>query len=625
MNDYPIQAVPFTAVNIQDDFWQKKLETVRTITIPSVFRKCENEGRIDNFRRAAKQLPGPFVGKMPFDDTDVYKAVEGASYSLALYDDRKLDAYLDTVIGYIAAAQESDGYLYTNRTIDPGHVHPFAGKQRWSSLVQSHELYDCGHLYEAAAAHYQATGKRTLLDVALKNARLVCSTFGPDGRHDVPGHEIIEMGLVRLYRVTGDRTFLETAQFFLEQRGCHQNRARYDFDNIPEYSQDHIPVLQQTEAVGHAVRAMYLYCGMTDIAAITGDARYGAALNALWNNCVSKKTYLTGGIGSRRQGESFGANYELPNATAYNETCAAIGSVLWNYRMFLMYGNGSYYDIIEQTLYNGLLSGISLSGDRFFYTNPLESDGTTQFNYGSATRKEWFDVSCCPTNLSRFLPSLGKYIYAVKGTTVYVNLYVSGTTEITTSDGIFKLTTDTKYPWDGHIRLTVSIPKKTQSGTVNLRLPGWTEGAVMGGKLYRSTPLSGTTEAPYSLTVNGEPFSADRKNGYLKMDRTWTDGDTIQLYLPLPVQFVRCDDQVVENRGQLALQRGPVVYCIEEQDCAVPLEQITAGRFTAAAASFRKDFLGGVTLLSGEGVTAVPYYAWSNRGVGKMKVWIPEH
>lgn len=624
MNDYPIQSVPFTEVKIRDAFWQKKLETVRTVTIPSVLRKCEKEGRIDNFRKAAKLIPGAFVGKMPFDDTDVYKAVEGASYSLALQYDKKLDTYLDTIIGYIAAAQEPDGYLYTNRTIDPEHVHPFAGKERWTSLVQSHELYDCGHLYEAAAAHYEATDKRTLLDVALKNARLVCSTFGPAGRHDVPGHEIIEMGLVRLYRITGERSFLETARFFIEQRGNHQSRKLYEFDGIPEYSQDHIPVLEQTEAAGHAVRAMYLYCGMTDIAAITGDIRYVKALDAIWNNCTGRKTYLTGGTGSRRQGESFGTDYELPNATAYNETCAAIGSVMWNHRMFLLHGNGCYYDVIEQTLYNGLLSGISLSGDRFFYTNPLESDGTTPFNYGSATRKEWFDVSCCPTNLTRFLPSLGSYIYAVRENSIYVNLYIAGTVSIKTPDGTLRLSMETDYPWDGHIQLNVRCSKKMQPCALYLRLPGWTTGAVMGGNLYRSSPLTETTEDPYLLTVNGKPYIPHCENGYLKIERQWNDGDTVRLSLPMPARVVKCDDHVTADKGLLALQRGPVVYCIEEQDCSVPIEQVTAGRFAAAAASFRENVLGGVTILTGEGVTAVPYFAWSNRGTGKMKVWIPE-
>lgn len=629
MHDYPIQAVPLNRVRLHDAFWQSKLDTARMVTIPAVFRKCEAEGRIDNFKKAARLIPGPFRGNMPFDDSDVYKAIEGASYSLTGHYDGELDARLDQIIDYIAAAQEPDGYLYTNRTIDPEYVHPFAGKTRWSSLVQSHELYNCGHLYEAAVAHYVATGKGSLLDVALKNARLVCDIFGPGKKSDVPGHEIIEMGLVKLYRVTGEEQFLELARFFLEERGRHETRRRYDFEGLPEYSQDHLPVLEQREVAGHAVRAMYLYCGMTDVAALYDDRGYQRALEAIWENCVGKKTYLTGGIGARRRGESFGENYELPNATAYNETCAAIGSVLWNHRMFLLSGEGVYYDVIEQTLYNGLLSGISLSGDKFFYTNPLESDGRYAFNFGSATRKEWFDVSCCPTNLSRFLPSLPGYVYAVRGKTIYLNLYMEGSAVIDTGAGPVRVETETKYPWDGHIRVRVSACPRGEAYQFCFRLPGWVNGTILDGSLYRSEPLAGCGEEAAVLpagtvALNSGICEFRVDHGYVIVERVWEEGDVVDLEFPMPIRKVFCDERVADNRGKAALQRGPVVYCIEEQDCALPFDEITMRNFSEAHSLYNASLLGGVMVIEGHSVRAIPYYAWSNRGVGRMKVWMPE-
>jgi DUF1680 family protein len=625
MYDYPIQTVPLDHVRLHDAFWQARLDTARTVTIPTVFRKCEDEGRIDNFKKAGGLLPGPFRGEMPFDDSDVYKAIEGASYSLMVQYDSDLDTYLDQIIDYIAKAQEPDGYLYTNRTIDPQHVHPFAGKTRWSSLVQSHELYNCGHLYEAAAAHYMATGKRSLLDIALKNAYLVCDTFGPGRRNDVPGHEIIEMGLVKLYRITGEERFLQRARFFLEARGRHETRQRYDFEGLPEYSQDHLPVLEQREAVGHAVRAMYLYSGMTDVAALYDDPEYRRALEAIWKNCVGKKTYLTGGIGARRRGESFGDNYELPNATAYNETCAAIGSVLWNHRMFLLNGEGVYYDVIEQTLYNGLLSGISLSGDKFFYTNPLESDGQYAFNFGSATRNGWFDVSCCPTNLCRFLPSLSGYVYAVSDNTIYFNLYVQGSATIDTKAGLVEVKTVTMYPWDGHVH--VKIIASPPSGTYRFcfRLPGWTKGRILDGSLYRSELLSKSLEAEEpSVLVNNKEYTFQIDNGYIVIERVWAEGDVVDLEFPMPIRKVICDKRVVENREKAALQRGPIVYCIEEQDCAMRFDEITMRNFSDASLLYDESLLGGVVVIQGRSIRAIPYYAWSNRGVGKMQVWMPE-
>ncbi|MGH7967567.1 MAG: glycoside hydrolase family 127 protein, partial [Limisphaerales bacterium] len=410
-------------------------------TIPFAFQQCEKSGRMDNFERAAKILKGEQVSNRkpppyPFDDTDPYKVLEGASYALAVEPDAALSAYLDKLIAEIGAAQEPDGYLYTARTINPEHPHDWSGPERWlKDPDESHELYDAGHLFEAAAAHYQATGKTNLLNIAIKEANLLCKTFGPEKLHIWPGHEIVEMGLAKLYRVTGDRRYLDLAKFFIDVRGPGGD----------DYHQSRIKPVDQTEAVGHAVRAGYLYSGMADVAALTGDKAYVHAIDAIWEDVVSKKLYVTGGIGARGAGEAFGADYELPNLSAYCETCAAVANVYWNYRLFLLHGDGKYVDVMERTLYNGLLSGVSLDGKKFFYPNPLESDGRHQ-------RSPWFGVACCPGNITRFLASVPGYAYAHKGDTIYVNLYAAGTASIDLErDRKVMLTQQTRYPWDGDI------------------------------------------------------------------------------------------------------------------------------------------------------------------------------
>jgi len=618
MNDYPIAPTPFGSVALADRFWLPRLETNRAVTIPAVFRKCEESGRVDNFRKAARRMEGPYVGVRPFEDTDVYKAIEGASYSLAQRPDPELDAYLDGLIALIAAAQEPDGYLFTNRTIDPAHVLPTAGPERWSNLVKSHELYNCGHLYEAAAAHYQATGKRGLLDVALRSAELIRTTFGPAARHDIPGHPIIEMGLARLYRITLDRVHLETARFLLEERGRHETRPLYTFVDNPGYCQDHLPVLEQREAVGHAVRAVYLYCGMADMAALLPDPAYAAAIESIWRDVVESKIYLTGGLGARHTGEAFGDSFELPNLTAYGETCASIGSVMWNHRLFLLTGDSKYYDVLEQTLYNGLLSGVSLQGDEYFYTNPLESDGEFRFNKGESGRQPWFDVSCCPTNLSRFFPSLPGYLYASAGDTLYVNLYAASRAEVEVGGVRTQLLQETDYPWSGAIRLTVR-PQRPIRLRLLLRLPGWSREQVMGGSLYRfAHPLA---EAP-SLRVNGASAPIVMEKGYAVVEREWREGDLVELSLPLPVRKVICDPRVADNRGKAALQRGPIVYCVEGRDSRVPLDSILLGDEASLIPTPQPELLGGVVALRTSEFAAIPYYAWANRGPGPMKVWL---
>lgn len=405
--DYNIQGVPISQVSIKDQFWTPRIETNRTVTIPSSFKKCEETGRVENFVLAAKKS-GKFLTTFPFDDTDIYKIIEGASFSMSVHPDKKLDKYVDSLINLIAKAQEPDGYLYTARTIDPANPHAWSGKERWvQESVMSHELYNSGHLFEAASAHFIATGKRNFLNIALKNANLLVTVFGPGKRNDAPGHEIVEMGLVRLYRITNEKKYLDLAKFFIDSRGKKIDPKR-------SYFQDQEPLIQQDEAVGHAVRAGYLYSGVADVAALTGNKDYINAIDKIWVNMVTKKFYITGGIGARHSGEQFGDNYELPNLTAYNETCAAIANVYWNYRMFLLHGDAKYIDVMERSLYNNVIAGVGLDGKTFFYPNPLEADGKFKFNREALNRQPWFDCSCCPTNICRFLPSVPGYIYAQK-------------------------------------------------------------------------------------------------------------------------------------------------------------------------------------------------------------------
>nr|HRD18484.1 glycoside hydrolase family 127 protein [Candidatus Neomarinimicrobiota bacterium] len=443
-SDYPISAVDIKNVEINDAFWLPKIKIIQDTTIQYAFKKCEEEGRMENFLIAGGRKKGPVRGKMPFDDTDVYKIIEGASYSLISRPNPALAAYLDSIISIIKIGQEPDGYLTTWFTID--RMHPPAwwaqpSPNRWDHEESNHELYNSGHLFEAAAAHYRATGKQNFLKIALKNADLLVASFGPDKLRVPPGHQIVETGLIKLYHITNNPQYVELARFFLELRGDSTSHKLYG-----EYSQDHLPVTKQTEAVGHAVRAMYMYAGMTDIAAIYQDSAYFEALMKIWENIVTKKMYLTGGVGARHDGEAFGDNYELPNLTAYNETCAAIGSVYWNQRLFRLTGDAQYYDIIERTLYNGLISGISLDGKKFFYPNPLESDGKYQFNQGACTRQPWFDCSCCPTNIIRFLPSVPELIYATIADSVYINLYISSNADIIVNQKKIEIIQQTDYP-----------------------------------------------------------------------------------------------------------------------------------------------------------------------------------
>lgn len=628
--DYPIKPVPFTDVNITDDFWLPRVETNRTVTIPFAFKKCEETGRIDNFARAGGLMEGPFEG-LRYNDSDVFKIMEGAAYSLALHPDPELEAYLDGLIVKIAAAQEEDGYLYTARTIDPENPPPGAGNERWSNLGSSHELYNVGHMYEAAVAHYLATGKRTFLDVAIKNADFIASVFGPGHRQGFPGHQEIEIGLVKLYRVTGDTKYLDLAKFFLDQRGRTEHRKMFAEDssfsiyNQAWYLQAHKPVVEQDEAVGHAVRATYMYSGMADVAALTGDEAYIRAIDRIWEDVVSRKIYITGGIGSRHEGEAFGEAYELPNATAYNETCAAIGNVLWNHRLFLLHGEAKYIDVLERTLYNGLLSGLSLSGDLFFYPNPLESDGKYAFNQGAPTRKPWFDCACCPVNLTRFLPSLPAYIYAWKDDTLFVNLFIQGRGVIQMDSTRVTVSQETRYPWEGNINIRID-PESPAVFTVKVRVPGWAQNAPIPSDLYT---YADTLPENVSLSLNGQPLAIELEKGYARIHREWQSGDMITLELPMPVRKIQAHENVKEDAGKIALQRGPLVYCLEGVDNDGHVLDRIIPAAIAFETRFEPELLGGIVVLKGrmpggeDGVLAVPYYAWSHRGAGEMAVWLP--
>ena len=611
-----------------DHFWAPRIEVNRTVSIPSAFRQCEANGRFDNFALAGGLIKGEHKGDFPFDDTDPYKIIEGASYSLAVKYDPNLDAYLDSVITLIGAAQEPDGYLTTCVTNKCERLNRWWGTRRWEKL-NSHELYNSGHLYEAAVAHYQATGKRSLLDVAIKNADLVCKDFGPDERqkHVPSGHPIIEMGLAKLYKVTGDRKYLDMAKYFVEETGRGTDGHR-----LNAYSQDHMPILQQEEIVGHAVRAGYLYSGVADVAALTKDTAYFHAICRIWDNMATKKLYITGGIGSRAQGEGFGPEYELHNHSAYCETCASIANVYWNQRMFLATGEAKYIDVLERALYNGVISGVSLSGDKFFYDNPLESMGQHEM-------APWFGCACCPGNVTRFMASVPKYMYATQGNSLYVNLYVGSESRVALANDTVTLVQNTEYPWDGLVKLTVS-PRKASSFSLKLRIPSWTGNEpVPGSDLY--TYIKRDRE-PCAVFVNGTPLKEKAHHGYVVIEREWEPGDVIELRMPMDVRRVKAHEKVRADQGLLAVERGPVVYCLEGVDMP---DRHVFNKYLPEDADFtcqyEKEKLNGIVELSTTvkeldrnkengmvsetevPVKLIPYSTWNNRGNAEMAVWIP--
>lgn len=639
---YPYTPVAFTSVKIAPNtFWGDRIKAAREVTIPLAFSKCESEGRYANFIKAAHPSDDYKVGGFSFDDTDVYKTIEGASYLLQTYPDKKLEKYIDSVLVVVAAAQEPDGYLYTARTMNPKHPHAWSGPERWSEVENlSHEFYNLGHMVEGAVAHYQATGKRNFLDIAIRYADCVCRNIGdgPGKKRVIPGHQIAEMAFVRLYTVTHDKKYLDQAKFFLDARGT---TARKDI-----YLQSHKPIMEQNEAVGHAVRAGYMYAGMADVAAITDDSSYIKAIDTIWENIVGKKYYLTGGVGARHAGEAFGNNYELPNLTAYNETCAAISMVYLFHRMFLFHGDAKYIDCLERTLYNGVISGMSVDGGRFFYPNPLAADGKYAFNAdNTTTRQPWFGCACCPSNLSRFIPSLPGYVYAVKDNCLYVNLFAAGTATMQVGGKEVAVEQETRYPWDGDIAIRVT-KNKGRDFTMMVRIPGWVRGEVVPSDLYS---FADDVKTGYRVTVNGDEVKGELRNGYLAISRRWKKGDVVRVHFDMQPRVVTANAKVADDRGKIAVERGPIVYCAEQADnngfnshhvlLSRNLDfEVNSNYSIMNTEGDGKPF--GVTsivvtnaqevYISADGklaskdvrLTLIPYYAWNHRGTGYMDVWM---
>ena len=636
--DYTYVAVPFTQVKITDNFWLPRLKLNHTSTIPTSFERCENTGRVKNFEMAASKS-GKFCTTFPFDDTDIYKTIEGASFSVSLFPDAKMVRYMDSLIDIVAKAQEPDGYLYTARTIDPTTPHSWAGKVRWEKERElSHELYNAGHLYEAAVAHFEATGKRNLLDIALKNADLVCSVFGQDKLHSAPGHEVVEMGLVKLYRVTGKAEYLNTAKYFIEERGHFKG---YDASSLDPwkngaYWQDHIPVVDQKEAIGHSVRAGYLYSAVADIAALTGDKAMLAAIDSIWLNLVSKKLYVQGGAGAIPSGERYGDNYELPNLTAYNETCAAISNVYWNQRMFQLHGESKYIDVLEKILYNGLISGVQLDGKKFFYTNALESRATSTHKSFEGERSGWFECSCCPTNVTRLLPSIPGYMYAQNGRDLFVNLFVNSNTTININQKQVDIQQSNNYPWNGDLKFVISPKKGMVPFALKVRIPGWALEEAIPSNLYT---FGSKTNNKVVIKVNGVAVEYKIENGYAIIDKSWNKNDVVEMNLPMDVRRVY-SDKLADDIGKVAIQRGPLMYCAEWADNDGKVTNIILPSGSEFTSEFNPNLLNGVTTLKANiqkveiannqvntvqrQLIAIPYYAWANRGKGEMTVWFNE-
>lgn len=636
--DYPVSPIPFTAVRVTGGFWQERQRVNLDVTVPFALKQCEETGRMKNFELAAETLRRRAAGETtfqnkpvtiyPFDDSDVYKVIEGASYALSNRPDAALERHLDGWIATIVSAQEADGFLYTFRTMHPDTPsHAWIDPQRWLMDPDlSHELYNLGHLYEAGVAYYQATGKRALLDVCLKSAELVWRDFGDGQLRIAPGHQVIEMGLAKLYRVTGDKRWLELAKIFLEARG----------PGGKAYSQQHKLVVDQDEAVGHAVRANYQFAGMSDVAALGGDAQYVSAIKKIWDNVEGKKLYLTGGVGALQRGEAYGENYELPN-DAYNETCAAVAFMMWAHRMFLLTGEARYMDVLERTCFNGFISGASLSGDRFFYPNPLVYDGIAKNNHEHAGRAPWFGCACCPPNLVRTLAALTGYFYAVRHDSLYVNFYAESEGVATVAGTKVKLAQKTDYPWSGAVKLTV-FPEKPATFSLRVRVPGWAQGKPVPSDLYFYE--SGGAKAVWSVRVAGQPVTTALDHGYAVITREWKTGDEIWLSFPMSVQAVHGLDKVEATRGRVAFERGPILYCFEDTQHEVALDGLTVTSATKVSEKVRPDLLGGVVTLvlddvtkapvdkaaaatTGQ-VTAIPYYSWNNRGLAPMDVWLKE-
>lgn len=621
---YGIAPVPMAQVKVTGGFWRQKMDVNTAVTIPHIFDQNEKTGRTDNLRKGAGLMPGDYQGRR-FNDTDVYKIIEAASFSLIDHPDPALSKKIDDLTAILAKAQQSDGYLFPARTINPQKPAAGVGTERWEyENTGSHETYNSGHLIDAAVSHFIATGKTNLLDIAKKNADLLRSVFGPTARVDAPGHEIVEMALVRLYTVTNDRRYFDLAKFFLDTRGTNHTaskdytEASWKLYNDRPYRQDDKPLTQQTIGEGHAVRGVYVYSAMADMAGMLNDAAYNKAIDAIWEDVYTKRAYVTGGLGSVGGTEAFGEAYQLPNRTAYTETCASVGGILWNHRMFLKSGDAKYLDAFEQTLYNGLLSGVSVKGDTFFYQNPLEAaagvgrrgDSTVAASVNGDRRTPYFDVACCPANLARLIAQLPGLIYSTKGNEIFVNLFVDSEADVTLNGAKVHIKQKTNYPWDGNVAFEVTADRAV-TVTLNTRVPGWLGTGPFATDLYQfASPVSEVKAAGWSqlkIAASAKPGSG-------------------ALTFPMPVRRVVANPNLKEDAGKTAIMRGPIVYAFEGVDnggAALDIALPATAQFTAA---HQKDLLGGVTTISTKvgdrTIVGVPYYAWANRGRGDMAVWL---
>lgn len=582
-----IEAVDFSHVKINDSFWSTILHKHVTATIPVCIDQIENQtGRIQNFENAAKRQ-GEHSG-IYFDDSDVYKALEGIAYTLVNNPDPALEQKADEWIDKFAAAQEPDGYINTYYTLT-------GLENRWTNMVK-HEMYCAGHMMEAAVAYYKATGKRKLLDVSEKMAQHMMSIFGPGKRHWVPGHEEIELALVKLYQVTGKQEYLDFSDWLLNERGHGYGSTGGNGDWNADYFQDNMPVKEMSSITGHAVRSMYLYCGMADVAALKGDTAYIAALHRLWDDVVLRNMYITGGIGSSADNEGFTEDYDLPNLEAYCETCASVGMVLWNWRMNQFTGNTKYIDVLERSLYNGVLAGISAEGDRFFYVNPLESKGDHH-------RQAWYGCACCPSQVSRFIPSIGNYIYGLSKDIIWVNLYIGNDAVLPTSQGDIPVSIQTNMPWGGEVKMTIN---KSYNGEIRLRIPEWATN--------------------YQLQVNGKEVKASIEKGYAALNRNWKAGEEISLNMAVETKMVAADPRVKADEGKRAVMRGPLVFCAEEVDNKQSYDKMELNNNSQFAESYNANLLNGIEQIQVQtgntSFSLIPYYAWDNREAGRMKVWL---
>lgn len=617
------EPVSFSTVTITDKFWKPKMDKVATTTLQAcIYQTEEKTGRIRNFEKVASGKGGEFEGIF-YDDSDVFKALEAIAYSLKNNPNAEMEAKADSWIEKIAGAQQPDGYLNTYYTLT-------GLEKRWSDMSM-HEDYNGGHLIEAAVAYYNAVGKRKLLDVAIRWADHFDSMFGPGKRHWVTGHQELELALVKLFKATNDKKYLSLAHWLLEERG-HNYAKGYTWDEWkdPGYAQDLVPVKEQKEITGHAVRAMYLYTGAADVAALTGDYAYMNAMKTVWEDVVFRNMYITGGIGASGRNEGFGIDFDLPNEQAYCETCASVGMVFWNQRMNALTGESKYIDVLERSLYNGALDGLSLIGDRFFYGNPLASTGTH-------SRREWFGTACCPSNIARLVASLGDYIYAKSETSIWVNLFVESQTKLSLKDGEVDIRQETSYPWDGAISLIVA-PSKKMKLKVHMRIPGWATHSPVPGDLYS---FYSNDSEKVSLTINGTPIAYTVESGYAVIDREWKKGDKVEMVLPMQVNTIKSKTDLAYNTERMAIQRGPLVYCVEGADnqgqawnfivpentsfSTVPMtilsEAVVGIQGEAVFLEVAED--GNSVTTVRKPLTAIPYYAWCNRGSNPMQVWLP--